>query len=78
MDYKPHALLDEPLKIHVRSSRLHESLRMYLGYLVLGVICLSVTLLAFPMRALLPRALSKRLGRRLVTHITRAYLHFLT
>ncbi|MDP2034271.1 MAG: lysophospholipid acyltransferase family protein [Polaromonas sp.] len=78
MDYKPHALLDKPLEIHVRPTRLHESLRMYLGYLVLGVICLSVTLLAFPMRALLPRALSKRLGRRLVTHTTRAYLHFLT
>jgi 1-acyl-sn-glycerol-3-phosphate acyltransferase len=78
MDYKPHALLEEPLEIHVRPTRLHESLRMYLGYLVLGLICLSVTLIAFPMRALLPRALSKRLGRRLVTQTTRAYLHFLT
>src|SRR6187549_2140759 len=78
MDYEPHALLEEPLEIHVRPTRLHESLRMYLGYLVLGLICLSVTLLAFPMRALLPRALSKRLGRRLVTHTTRGYLHFLT
>jgi 1-acyl-sn-glycerol-3-phosphate acyltransferase len=77
MDYKPHALLDEALKIHVRPTRLHESVRMYLGYLVLGLICLSVTLLAFPMRALLPRTLSKRLGRRLVTHASRAYLHFL-
>ena len=77
MDYKPHVTLDEPLKIHVRATRLHESLRMHLGYLVLGLICLSVTLLAFPMRALLPRAFSKRLGRRLVTHVTRGYLNFL-
>lgn len=78
MDYKPQVLLDETLKIHVGRTRLHESLRMHLGYLVLGLICLSITLLAFPMRALLPRTLSKRLGRRLVTHTTRAYLHFLT
>jgi 1-acyl-sn-glycerol-3-phosphate acyltransferase len=78
MDYKPQALLDDALDIHVRPTRLHESLRMYLGYGVLGVICLAVTLLAFPVRALLPRALSRRFGRRVVTHSTRAYLHFLT
>ncbi|RZJ26226.1 MAG: 1-acyl-sn-glycerol-3-phosphate acyltransferase [Haliea sp.] len=77
MDYKPHVLLDEPLKMEVGPTRLHESIRMHLGYLVLGLICLSVTLLAFPMRALLPRALSRRLGRRLVTRVTRVYLHFL-
>ncbi|GAB3470778.1 lysophospholipid acyltransferase family protein [Polaromonas eurypsychrophila] len=77
MNYKPQVLLDEPLKMQVGRTRLHESLRMHLGYLVLGVICLSVTLLAFPMRALLPRVLSKRLGRKLVTLTTRIYLRFL-
>lgn len=77
MDYKPHALLEDTLAMHVRRRALHETLRMHLGFFVLGLICLSVTLLAFPLRALLPRGLSKRLGRRLVTHTTRGYLHFL-
>jgi 1-acyl-sn-glycerol-3-phosphate acyltransferase len=78
MDYKPHALLDEPLKLEAASTRLDQRLRLYLGYLVLGLICLGVTLLAFPLRAFLPRARSKRLGRRLVTFSTAAYLRFLT
>jgi len=78
MDFKPNALLEDTLEIHVRRRALHETLRMHLGYLVLGLICLSVTLLAFPLRALLPRVLSKRLGRKLVVHTTRGYLYFLT
>ena len=56
---------------------LHTTARLYLGFLVLGVICLVVTLLAFPMRALLPRVLSKRLGRQLVATLFRAYLRLL-
>lgn len=78
MDYKPHALLEEPLKMESGPTRLHESFRLHLGYLVLGLLCLGVSLLAFPLRALLPRAMSKRLGRRLVTRATGAYLRFLT
>ncbi|MDW5443351.1 lysophospholipid acyltransferase family protein [Polaromonas sp. SM01] len=77
MDYKPHALLKKSLKLHARHKSLHDTLRMHLGFVVLGVICLAVTLLAFPMRAILPRVLSKRLGRKLVTATTRAYLRFL-
>lgn len=56
---------------------LHETARMHLGFLVLGLICLLVSLLAFVLRAVLPRAVSKRLGRRLVTVTARAYLRFL-
>jgi len=41
------------------------------------VICLAISLLAFPMRVLLPRALSKRLGRKLIAATARAYLRLL-
>ena len=52
----------------------HETVRLYLGFVMLGVICLAVSLLALPMRALLSRALSQRLGRKLVAASARAYL----
>ena len=77
MDHKPHALLKDPLQLHAVRRGLHETLKMHLGYFVLGLLCLTVTLLAFPMRALLPRMWSRRLGRRLVTRSTGAYLRFL-
>lgn len=56
---------------------LHETIRMHLGFLLLGLICLTVTLLALPLRAVLPRALSKRTGRRLIALVFRFYLRSL-
>ncbi len=55
----------------------HETVRMHLGFLVLGVICITVTLLALPIRASLPRALSKRIGRKLISLVFRFYLRIL-
>ncbi len=77
MEHDSNILLNKPLALPVARRALHETLRMVLGYLLLGVMCLVVTLLAFPMRALLPRVMSKRLGRHLVTAMTRRYLRFL-
>lgn len=77
MEQDSNILLTEPLALPAGRRALHETLRMVLGYLLLGVMCLVVTLLAFPMRALLPRVMSKRLGRHLVTAMTRRYLRFL-
>ena len=48
--------------------------KLYLGFLILGVICLTVSLLALPMRALLSHRLSQRLGRKLIAASARAYL----
>ena len=77
MEHKSNVLLSEPLVAPAIHSPLHETVRMHLGYLLLGLICMVVTLLAFPMRAVLPRVISKRLGRHLVSAMTRHYLHFL-
>jgi 1-acyl-sn-glycerol-3-phosphate acyltransferase len=66
-----------PLESSGRRAALHETLRLYLGYLLLGLICLAISLLAFPMRAVLPRALSKRLGRKLIATSARTYLRLL-
>ncbi|UUZ71364.1 hypothetical protein LP415_20255 [Polaromonas sp. P1(28)-8] len=55
MEHKPHAVLNEHLKRHAARRALHETVRLHLGFMLLGVICLTVTLLALPMRALLPR-----------------------
>lgn len=77
MENKSAAVLNEPLTLHVRLRALHETLRMYLGFMLLGVVCLSVTLLAFPLRVVLPRALSKRVGRKLIAVGFRSYLRLL-
>lgn len=63
--------------LHAGRRALHETLRLHLGFVALGVFCLTLTLLAFPMRAILPRVLSKRAGRTLVTALARSYLRFL-
>ena len=70
-------MLNEPLALPAGRRVLHETLRLHLGFMALGLICLAVTLLAFSMRAVLPRVLSKRIGRRVVAATARGYLRFL-
>jgi 1-acyl-sn-glycerol-3-phosphate acyltransferase len=77
MENKTHGVLGEHVKFNNSRRALHETARLYLGFLLLGVFCLAVSLLAFPMRAILPRVLSKRIGRKLVAASARAYLRFL-
>ncbi len=72
-----HGVRGEHLESNVRRPALHETFRLYLGYLLLAVICLAISLLAFPMRAVLPRAMSKRLGRKLIAASARTYLRLL-
>jgi 1-acyl-sn-glycerol-3-phosphate acyltransferase len=55
----------------------HEVVRLHLGFTLLGLLCLGFSLLAIPMRALLPRLLSRRIGRRLIAGMFRAYLRIL-
>lgn len=77
MKNKTNGLPSEHLQLKNSRRAWHETFRMYLGFLLLGVICLTVSPLAFPMRALLPRELSKRLGRKLVSTSARTYLRLL-
>jgi 1-acyl-sn-glycerol-3-phosphate acyltransferase len=67
----------KPRQPQARRAPLHEMLRLHLGYLLLGLFCLAISVLAFPMRVLLPRRRSKLLGRRLISASTRAYLKLL-
>jgi len=64
-------------KPKVRRAALHETLRLHLGYLLLGMFCLAISVAALPMGLLLPRESSKRWGRRLISASTRAYLKML-
>lgn len=77
MENKLKDLLDRPVKRIARHRAWHETIRLHVGFLLLGVICLLISVLAFPMRALLPKLSSKRLGRQLVSALVRLYLHSL-
>jgi 1-acyl-sn-glycerol-3-phosphate acyltransferase len=55
---------------------LHETVRLWLGLLLLAMFCLAISLAALPM-LLLPRATRKRQGRKLISLSARAYLHLL-
>jgi 1-acyl-sn-glycerol-3-phosphate acyltransferase len=68
----------ERLGPEVRRAALHETLRLHLGFLLLGLICLAISALALAIRVLLPRRSSKQLGRKLIAASTRAYLGMLT
>jgi 1-acyl-sn-glycerol-3-phosphate acyltransferase len=77
MEPKPNAMLNEDLVLPAGGRSLHETARLYLGYAVLTLVCFAVTLLAFPMRLFLPRELSRRVGRKLVSAAFRGYLRCL-
>lgn len=70
-------ILNKHVKRHAVRRALHETVRLHLGFVALGLICLTVSLLAIPMRVILPRVLSKRIGRKLIAATFRAYLRFL-
>jgi len=76
MENKPYVVMNERVMPQPRPA-LHETVRMHLGFLLLGLICLMVTLLALPLRAVLPRKLSKRAGRQLIAVMFRIYLRLL-
>ena len=69
--------MNESLMLHTERRALHETARMHLGFLLLGVICLTVSLLALPLRVVLPRVLSKRIGRQMIAVAFRIYLRLL-
>jgi 1-acyl-sn-glycerol-3-phosphate acyltransferase len=58
-------------------ARPRETIRMYVGFLLLGLFCLTISISAGPVRLALSRERSTRLGRRLVASFTRTYLKLL-
>ena len=78
MNHKSNAVLSEPLGVQAGVGALHETLRMHLGFVLLGVICLSISLLAIPLRVLLPRARRKPAGRSMIAMAFQTYLRLLS
>ena len=77
MENESTTVLKGQLKLPTGIRVLFETVRLHLGFMLLGLVCLSATLLAFPLSALLPRVLSQRIGRRLVAFMFRSYLRLL-
>ena len=77
MDNKTDAVLGNPSPRSAGRAAVHETARLCLGYLLLVGMSLVVSVLALPLRAALPRVLSKRWGRKFVTASFRAYLRLL-
>ncbi len=77
MDSNSDSRLGEPSRATTGRGDFRDTARLCLGYVVLVVLCLFFSLLAVPMRALLPRLLSKRLGRRVAVAGFRTYLRLL-
>lgn len=77
MEPNHNGVIGAHLKLHDHRWAWYQSGKMYLGFLMLGVICLTISLLAFPMGAILPRVPSQRLGRALVAVSARMYLRLL-
>ena len=77
MENKVNTVLNKHLTLNTVRRAPHETVRLHLGFLLLGLICLSVSLLALPMRVMLPRVLSKRIGRKLIAKAFRIYLRML-
>jgi 1-acyl-sn-glycerol-3-phosphate acyltransferase len=77
VESKTHGVPGEHTKPSDRRPALHETFRLYLGYLLLAVICLAISVLALPMRIMLPQAARKRLGRKLIAASARTYLRLL-
>lgn len=78
MENKSNVVVKKQAALPSDGSALHETVRLYLGYVAMGLVCLVVTLLAIPMRLVLPRVLRRRTGRKFVSAMLRGYLHFLS
>jgi len=77
MENKSDAVLADPTVLDTGRRAVHETVRLFSGYALLVAFCLSISVLALAMRVLLPRALSKRWGRKLAAASFRAYLRLL-
>lgn len=77
MQNKPNTVINEAVNQRVRHRALHETVRLHLGFMLLVLICLAVSLVAVPLHVILPRVLSRRVGRKLIAGVLRTYLRCL-
>ena len=77
MQTEPKTVLTNPVAVHAGRRAWHETVRLHVGFTLLGVMCLGYSVLAIPLRALLPRTLGQRIGRRCIAGIFRSFLRML-
>ena len=77
MENKAGSVLNRLVVLSTFGRVLHARLKMHLGFLVLGLICVGYSLAAIPLFAIFPRVHSKRVGRKLVALMFRVYLRLL-
>jgi 1-acyl-sn-glycerol-3-phosphate acyltransferase len=77
METKVATVLNKLVTLNTLRRTLYETVRLHVGFTVLGLLCLAFSVLAIPMFAILPRALSKRIGRKLIAGMFRVYLRLL-
>ena len=77
MDHKSNAVLNDHVPLQSGRRAVHETARLHVGFMLLGVLCLTVSVLAIALRAILPRLTSKRVGRKVISAGARAYLRLL-
>lgn len=77
MHNKSNTVMNEGVARRGGRGPLIEAARLCLGFLLLGVICLGMTLAAVPMQLILPRTLSRRTGRAFIARASRSYLRLL-
>jgi 1-acyl-sn-glycerol-3-phosphate acyltransferase len=77
MQNKVNTVLNKLVTLNTVRRALHETFRLHVGFLLLGVFCLAFSLMALPMFAIFPRALSKRIARKFIARLFRVYLRSL-
>jgi 1-acyl-sn-glycerol-3-phosphate acyltransferase len=77
MENKVNTVLNKLVTLNTVRRALHETVRLHLGFVLLGVLSLGFSLMALLMYAIFPRALSKRIGRHLIARLFRFYLRLL-
>lgn len=74
---KVNIVLNKLLRLHTVGRTLHETIRLLLGLVLLGLLSFAFSLMALSMYAFLPRVHSKRIGRKLIARLFRLYLRLL-
>ena len=77
MENKASSVLGRLVMLSTFRRNVYARLRLHLGFLVLGLICVAYSLMAIPLFAIFPRVQSKRVGRKLIAIIFRLYLRLL-
>jgi 1-acyl-sn-glycerol-3-phosphate acyltransferase len=77
MENKMAAVLNKQGMFSTVCRTVYGALRLHLGFVLLGVLCLAFSLMALVMFAVFARAASRRVGRKLIARLFQFYLRLL-